>query len=289
MANILICGVVRDCERHISNDIDLLSNAFSPEDTLHWLFIESDSSDNTIEELERLKNYYQNFIFYSLGNLRGDISSRTQRIARCRNHYLDLIRSGDYQDYNFKYIVIADFDGINNRITKAAITSCENRSDWDVCTANQSNRYYDIWALRHPAWSPMDCHEQFKSLQKIGYRPYKAYYLAIASKMTKISKESEWIQVESAFSGFALYKPHTLMNASYEGVTEQGEDLCEHVALHSKITASGYKIYINPQLITGTGNEHSRSTFIKLLLLLIFGGGGFDWIKGKARDLGFKF
>jgi len=289
MADILICGVVRNCESNISSDVSLLSHAFDPGDVLHWLFVESDSDDGTITELERLGARYENLRFHTLGKLREHIPLRTQRIAHCRNRYLELIESSEYSKFDFKYIVIADFDGINNRITSDAIASCEFRSDWDVCTANQSNRYYDIWALRHHAWSPVDCYVQYKSLEEIGYKSYLAYYLAIVSKIRKIGENSNWIQVESAFSGLAIYRPYVLKGIRYKGTSVNGEEICEHVSLHSQITSNGFNIFINPQLIAGTGNEHSRKAIVKLLSLFLFGGDGFNWLKSKAKSLGLSF
>ena len=47
--------------------------------------------------------------------------------------------------------------------------SCWQYQNWDVFTANTSDIYYDIWALRHNNWSPNDCWQNKKDLVQIGF------------------------------------------------------------------------------------------------------------------------
>ena len=162
---ILITGVIRDGEKKLAAEIARLKKAFSDFEQIYWFIVESDSDDKTVEILSSIANSDQKFEFISLGRLADKIKYRTERIAHCRNLYLKKIKNDEvYQDID--YVVVADLDGVNNALTQEAVKSCFNRTDWSVCTANQSANYYDIWALRHPTWSPADCWEQYRFLSQ---------------------------------------------------------------------------------------------------------------------------
>ena len=183
---------------------------------------------------------------------------RTERLAHCRNFYLDSIRANpDYDDIN--YVIIADLDALNSELCQKSILSCFSRDDWDVCFANQNGPYYDIYALRHPVWSPVDCWEQFKFLVNNGLNKEKALEASIFSKMLKIpSTSQDWIEVHSAFGGIAIYKIHTLASGTYVGITEDGLEISEHVSLHLHQKKQGFKLFINPQFINAKITEHSK-------------------------------
>jgi hypothetical protein len=107
------------------------------------------------------------FRFASLGQLQPTIPGRTDRIAHCRNRYLqEIAENPEYADIDF--VVVADFDNLNTLVSAKSFRSCFKRQDWDVCTANQRGPYYDIFALRHPTWSPCDCLAQFRMLMRAG-------------------------------------------------------------------------------------------------------------------------
>ena len=113
---ILIVGVVRNSARGLRHDIGRLHGALMNCRELHWLIIESDSSDQTVDVLSQLQSELANFRFLSLNSLRLQIPIRSQRLAYCRNIYLgELDNNPDYQLID--YVVVADLDGVNNLIT----------------------------------------------------------------------------------------------------------------------------------------------------------------------------
>ena len=266
----LVVGLVRNCENTIERDVLKLAKALSSARTLKWLLIESDSNDDTIFELERLKASITHFNYISLGSLAQKIPLRTERIAHCRNRYLDeIVQNPTYAKGD--YVIVSDFDGMNTLLTPEAIASCFARQDWDVCTANQRAPYYDIWALRHPLWSPADCIREFKFLKDMGAGEEGALSAAIFSKMLRISEDSNWIEVNSAFGGLAIYRRDAIGDARYNGLNELGEEQCEHVALHSTMRSAGFKIFVNPRLVNVGYTKHSRellygARFIRHLL-----------------------
>ena len=257
----LVVGVVRNCERSVQDDVLRLFHALKSCQALSWLLIESDSSDNTVNALRTLEGKVPSFRFISLGNLRQTMPHRTERIAHCRNVYLDELQSSPlYAEVD--YVVVTDLDGINSLLTAEGISSCWMRSGWDVCTANQRGPYYDIWALRHRFWCPNDWSHQYKFLLAHKVLNEAAKWAACYSKMITIDVEEDWIEVDSAFGGLAIYRRVVLNGVQYVGVDEEGNEVCEHVSLNTKIRSRGHRIFINPRLINTAFTEHSRQLML---------------------------
>lgn len=252
---IIIVGIVRDISKTIKDDLERLSKAFESFQPVNWFLVESGSSDDSKEALLSISKGNSNFKFISITN-RPDFS-RTENMALARNVYLEHLQRDKNYD-NYKYVVVADFNNLNNRITASSIFTCFTNIDWDVVTANQSGRYYDIWALRHPLWSPNDCWEQHAFLRKFIKFPEFAVSYAIRSRMIKIPRDSDWIEVDSAFGGLAIYKSHVFSTpAQYAGVSLTGSRVCEHVIFHEALRKTGVHIYINPALINANYTDHS--------------------------------
>lgn len=256
-SNLLITGVVRDGAASIESNISALSQAVSGFSQVHWLIIESDSSDDTVRKLRDISQKIPNFRFFSLGNLTEKMPLRTERLAFCRNAYLREINENSVYR-NIEYVLISDLDNTNTLLTEESILSCWKRGGWDVCAANQLGPYYDIWALRHPLWAANDCWLEHRFLSQFSTRPEDLAYACVFSKMITLPPDSEWIEVDSAFGGMAIYRKSILSQIAYVGLYENGMELCEHVPLHMSIRAAGGKIFINPALINTDYTEHSE-------------------------------
>ncbi|ANI98747.1 hypothetical protein A8O14_00705 [Polynucleobacter wuianus] len=254
---LLITGLVRNLASSLSEEIRQVGTAFGEFDEVSWLLIESDSIDDTIGTLNRLQNKIRNFKFLSLGNLENIIPKRTARLAYLRNIYLDELRNKpEYLGIN--YVAVIDFDRNNSQLTPQGVRSCFDKSNWAVCTANQSGPYYDIWALRHFEWCPADCWRQFYFLVNHGLHENPAKFSAIYSKMIFIEPKSDWLEVQSSFGGLAVYLRSYLNHGQYVGLDGNGNEICEHVSLHKSITENGGKIFINPALINTDFTDHSE-------------------------------
>jgi len=256
--SVLILGCVRDCEKTIDNDLRKIGKAFSFFNSISWLLIESDSTDKTVQKLEQIKKNINDLEYITLGNLRSSIPLRTQRIAYCRNKYLNQMNHNP-KYRNIDYVVIADFDGINSKITQEGVQSSWDFDGWDVCTANQDGPYYDIWALRHQEWCPNDWFYEYEALSKLNSNHFYNMQKSLYSRMKVIPKNSKWIQVDSSFGGLAIYKKEVLKNLKYEGLNIYGQEICEHVPLNLDLNTKGYKIYINPKLVNAGWTEHTKS------------------------------
>jgi len=257
-SNILIVGLARDCEHVISSEVQTIDDAFSSAKSVQWLIIESDSSDNTTTVLKSMSEKLS-LRYVSLGRLRDRLNKRTERIAECRNRYIEAITNDD--DYaHIDFVVVADLDGVNCDLTSEAVISCwQMEEDWDACFANQSEPYYDIWALRHETWSPNDCWAMHKFLIQHGKNHFDALNASVYSRMIKIKESNKPIKVKSAFGGIGIYKKCLFEESNYFGLTADGGELCEHVSFHESLHAKGRVLYINPKLINCGWNEHNKN------------------------------
>jgi hypothetical protein len=253
---ILVTGIVRNVASTIEHDVVVIERALRDFHSIKWFLVESDSEDDTVNQLKFLSTKYKNFRFSSLGKIQNPAESRTVGMARARNRYLEELKeNADYKTVDI--LAVSDFNGVNSKLTRAAVATCFDVEIWDACFANQSGRYYDIWALRHPIWSPNDCWQQLSFYRKYYKIPEFALAASVKSRMIRIPKRSEWIEVDSAFGGFALYRPDAIGKAAYEGLTADGKAICEHVPFHAEMRRNQKKLFINPDLINARSTDHS--------------------------------
>lgn len=263
-ATLVVVGCVRNGAKTVRRAVETLARATAGFANVRFLIIESDSTDRTLMELERLRQQSERFEFVSLGSLAERIPARTERIAHCRNRYLEELRDNPRYS-SADYVMVADLDGVNNHLRREAVETCWNATVlWDVVTANQRDAYYDIWALRHPDWCPVDCHVQYTRLRAMFGHP-RALAIAIHSRMARVSPRAAWIEVDSAFGGLAIYRRDALLAGQYSGV-QGGQSVCEHVPLHAQLRANGFRIFINPALINAHRTDHSARTRLHVRL-----------------------
>ena len=259
---VMVLGVVKNISKTIRQDLEKIENSLNFFKEVHWYLVESGSSDNSKSVLADLAIKKRNFKYLSIVSLSDSEGSRTENLAKARNEYLKYIRE-ENRIGNYSYIIIADFNLLNSRVSEESILSSWSHTDWDVVTANQSGPYYDIWALRHPLWSPNDCWEHHAFLMQYIRFPEKAVSYSMRSRMLKIPKNSEWIRVISAFGGLAIYKSKILnSNFVYDGVDANGKKICEHVPFHESLNKAGAKIFVNPAMINTNYTDHSRRTTV---------------------------
>ncbi len=264
-SSFLIVGTTRNCEKSLRKSFNTLKISIGEVKKIQFLFVESDSEDNTVKVLNDLSYENKNFHFICLGSLIDKYPLRTQRLAYCRNIYVNEIKKNKrYKDVN--YVVVSDLDNINNCLNSEAFESCWERNDWDMCSANQLGVYYDMFALRHKTWMPYDYKILYKNLKKKNPKYKKHLHDILYSRVKTIPTNSEWIEVESSFAGLAIYKKECFDKSDYVGLYEDGEEICEHVPFNQKLRKSGAKLFINPRLINANITEHSEpATFWKIM------------------------
>ena len=251
-SNILLAGPVRNVANTIEREVQTLMASLGNFHETHCFVVESDSSDDTVKKLEELNQAVPHFSFVSMGQLSKQLPRRTDRIALCRNAIIDAVATNP-AFAKIDYIAMADMDGMNSLVTPEKIAQCWSvPENWDVITANQLGPYYDIWALRHPQWSPNDCWQQKNALESvIGDRP--AENLSVTAKQAVLDPRAGLIEVDSAFGGLAIYRRDAFLSGRYAGTDQGGGfDVADHIPFHAELRAKGYKIYINCALINCT-------------------------------------
>lgn len=282
--SILVTGIARNVARILPKELNRIEKEMkSIFNLVNFLVIESDSKDNTTMVLNKIKNQKSNFNYISLGKIESRFPNRIKRLAFCRNVYVKEIRENKlYKDIDF--IAIVDFDIKNNRLKLRQIEKLISEDGWDAIFANQTGRYYDIYALRKKGWVENDCFVDYKKLS-MSTSPQVAKELAIWSKMKKIRKNHPLIPVDSAFGGLGIYRKNIFINFDYSLPNEQIHE-SEHVSLHKKITDSNGLLFIVPNMTNFSWSAHNLSSF-RLLRMLDQASNrkGFKIIRSFARKL----
>lgn len=253
---VALVGVTRNGARFLPSSLECMRRATGMFGRVHGLLVESDSTDHTLSVLRDLAQHWPALRFRTEGSLRERLPQRTARIAHCRNVYLDELAHNPLYA-GVSHVIVADLDRVCRDLDTEALASCWAATEpWDVCTANQGDYYYDIWALRHPLWCPGDAWQEQKALLPLlGKRA--ADEVALFSRMVHIDPKRSWIEVDSAFGGLAVYRREALLSGRYVGLDEAGREVCEHVTMHAQLRARGHRIFINPALINARRTQHA--------------------------------
>lgn len=251
---ILIAGCAYNVEKYLPQvleNINFIASLFADN---RIVFVESDSNDLSGIMLEQwaAKDKDRRTVF-RLGELKETMPKRTDRIAYCRNKYVELFDTMNLYE-KFDILLILDMDNVSSEsLDLIGFISCfypPRWSTWDVLSANRRGLYYDIWALRCKNWCEYDCWERVRNRpQDMDYQAAVNYF--VSSKKKNIPSNSDWMQCDSAFGGMAIYKTRLLHNCRYTGLTLEGHEVCEHVEFHHALAIKGGKLFINPRFIMG--------------------------------------
>jgi hypothetical protein len=214
------------------------------------VIVENDSTDDTRAILEAWASGRPQVRLIRMDGAEDDYPLRTDRIARARNLCLAFAREPDFAD--FDDFVLLDFDDVNSTpIDVAAFTAARawlwGHRDRKAVFANPQPFYYDVWALRHPEWSPNDCWAEIRSSTgKMSLLEARRRH--IFPRQISIPADSEPILVDSAFGGLAIYRRAAAVHARYDGIDESGQEICEHVAFNRAVAGNSGKMAIFPAL-----------------------------------------
>lgn len=258
---IAIVSIAKNIGLSFSRDFEIVINSFADFNVLKWVIVESNSTDDSMRVLQQYSSEH-NFVHPKTIVDKNPEKPRTFHLARARNECLNILKESKILD-EVDYVVVYDLNNLNKSLTRESVNSCFKRLDWSVVTANQDGPYYDIFALRHQYWNSLDCWQMYKYMLKLYPKRFQfiwdaALWNAVYSKMIKIDKKSEWIRVDSAFGGIAIYKANFIRDVRYVGLTEDGLEVCEHVSLNMSINQKNGGIYINPEFINFKLTDHSK-------------------------------
>lgn len=269
---ILIVGLARNLGKSASTNITHLIKTFENFGDVSFFVVESDSIDLTRKVLANLAETNKKIVFSSLGDLEKIVPNRIERLRLCRNHYVSYIRSLEVLP---DYICVADLDGINNRLKASSLNETFSTNlFWSMCSANQRFGYFDLLALRKQDWCTEDIFEELQRVRiqmKGEMSDFQIRTEVIYKKMRTIAQNSNWIEVDSAFGGLAIYRSHVFLENDYSINGKDSNTECEHVTFHRKLKEKGERLYINPRMINSYLNEHNirRYKFARIIISVI--------------------
>jgi hypothetical protein len=165
---------------------------------------------------------------------------RTERLAWCRNRYLDFIRQSD--EYRAcDYVIVVDLD-LKGGWSYDGLASSFSRFDWDIVASNSigyhylRKTYYDLFALKP------------RTVLK------RNWLFRLIGEGWQLRRDDPWITIQSGFGGLAVYRKEKLIPERYAG-TLNGEAVCEHISLNAD---HRLRCYLNPAQITVTGTQEPK-------------------------------
>jgi hypothetical protein len=254
---LVIVGLVRNLSSTIVSEVMRLDRVFGSFESRRWLVVESDSSDETLNELIKLQSTLDNFEYISEGVLEEKIPDRLARLSFCRNTYMKAI-SYEKKYGNTYWVAVIDLDSATPLLTAQKIESALASGVADAYSANLTGPYYDIVALRADGWVDDDPFSQYRQLIAEGESEKGAYKRAVRSKMLKIKDTAPPFEVRSAFGGFTIYKYEFFRGCRYGVIGAKDVNECEHVQANRDFRANGGKLVIFPSLTVAKYNQHTR-------------------------------
>lgn len=171
---------------------------------------------------------------------------RTIRYANLRNALLQ-----ESLSLGTDYVMMADLEGNvkwNERTLGVIINALkpENEGKWDGVSF-LGTRYYDWWAVRCNATST-NCWKDEPATCFM-----RQPYFSCIEQAQAIQNSSGFLQIDSAFDGFAIYKTAAIGNCRYEGrdpggdhaTSPMGPQDCEHVAFNRCLKKAGKRFMLN--------------------------------------------
>jgi len=261
MPKAVFAGCARSCAPFLDGVLANLEALSSAYDDFEVVIVENDSTDDTRQRLRDYAALRANVRLIEVDGLDRQHPKRTDRIAAARNLYMEAIRASQYADCDD--LVMLDFDDVNARPIDADAFAKARAWLWQepgrrAVFANSAPFYYDIWALRHPRWSPDDCWAQVRAARPaLGQE--EAVRRFVAARQVIIAPATAPIPVDSAFGGLAIYRRETTLEHSYAGLDALGEEVCEHVAFNAAVRGANGVMAVFPALQNQAPQEHILS------------------------------
>jgi FkbM family methyltransferase len=251
LSAVIVC-CARSCGRDLPAVLKNIEAISSLYERPAYVFVENDSTDDTKAQLQAWLKGRPDADLIELDGLAERLPRRTERLAVCRNAYLEHIRQAGYADRD--HLVIFDADEVNAGPIR--IEEYARARDWlashDETAAIFSNAdpfYYDLLALRHPTWCPMDFQAEVQQRDKTRFTKDEARQAYCYDRQVPVAPDQDPIEVQSAFGGFAIYRLAPALEAEYVGINAAGQDVCEHVPFNANVARQSHgRLFILPWL-----------------------------------------
>lgn len=261
----VIVGCLKNSANFLPNVVQNLDKLAELFEDVAFIFIENDSTDTTKTTLSAWGQKQKSFRLFSLDGLDGYEPNRTLRLEIARNAYIEAIQQ-DPSLHDYEHMIVMDMDDrgaypLSSEALSSALHFLNEKSERAAVFANQSVKYYDLWALRHPQLCPFDFwHEVLEQALHVA-SDQEAFDKVYAQVPKCIPVDTQPIQVESAFGGLGIYKMRYVLNNKSRYIGHEykyfvGDSMvfsklqtCEHVSFHHGISAQGGQMYILPYLV----------------------------------------
>ena len=235
MTSCLICGCVKNCEKYLDNvfkNIEQIQKLFHKSKIIISFDI---SNDFTLKRLIELK---QNFDIDIIINKDPPTNIRTVNIERARNKIINKI----YTDYNnYDYFIMIDMDDVSSKPINIEVLQESLSEDkvniWDGLFFNNQN-YYDFWALNFKDFQYSCWHSN--NVKKLINLMNKEF------KQESKDKDKEFIECQSAFGGFGIYKVNKFKNCYYRSLIDL--TLINNISIQNIEIDYNIKYIINPNI-----------------------------------------
>ena len=261
----VVVGCVKNSAVFLPNVLLNLERLTGLYEETAFIFIENDSVDQTksiLNEWGRGKKYFKMHSFDGLDQYE---KNRTVRLEIARNAYINAIRQDQILS-KFDHLIIMDMDDrgahpLSLDALSSSLTFLNEKEQHAAVFANQSVKYYDLWALRHPHLCPFDFWHEVLSQALTAKSDQEAFDNVYAIVPKCIPVDTAPIQVESAFGGLGIYKMRFILNnkSRYighkykyfgsENMVFSKLQTCEHVSFHQGIASQGGQMFILPYLV----------------------------------------
>lgn len=211
----IVCLPIYNCGEYLANIFDNLLKIKTLFNNYTIIFGYDHCKDNSLNILKEfeLKNNLINININIIINNNKRLKYRTHNLEIIRNLMIDYI----YKNYsNYDYFIMMDSDDVCSKPINLNILKKHlyNSIFWDSLSFNKIN-YYDIWALQYEPF--------INHCRCFGFNSWPIIYFIkddITNKLNNL-KENKYLEVYSAFNGFAIYKLKKFINCKYDGITQK--------------------------------------------------------------------
>lgn len=267
--SIFFCGIVRNNAKVLERNLARISRTASSFKNSFTFLYENDSTDNTVDILNKAKSNSTNFDFLSESRADKDYDVELKNgedfdeykrccvLSDCRNKYMDYIKSNNITEL-YDYICVIDLDikggwsykGFDNSIfmlenikQAVAMTAYGVIADPYQKEKLEDRRHKDYWMYDTFAFRPVGKDPKMDMRTR---GPFNCVYL---------KKGEKPVEVISNFGGLGIYKSQ-YFNHNYK--VNKWQDWyvdSEHVFFHKQIIDQGGRIFINPSLTVSYVNH----------------------------------